>query len=121
MSSILRDIGRLLEPTDVRLLDLSSAWVHGVTFVGATLWTDYDLDGDPLLAAMRASEGMNDHDDIYVTHKECVTPLGLAAAHCSARTYLERAFTTSDKPLVVVTHHLPSRRSIDERLPRQRA
>jgi len=90
------------------------ATVAGVTFVGCTLWTDFALNGDPLLAAFRARESMNDYYKIYVTDGERLTPEGTAAAHAFSRGVLEERLPRrhADRPLVVMTHHLPSARSI---------
>ena len=49
---------------DVQMLD-NMTWTEGsVRFVGATLWTDYALDGDPERAMARAAVQMRDHSVI---------------------------------------------------------
>lgn len=99
-------------PRGVHFLDASSVVIKGVRFLGASLWTDYALDGDPRRGMAFAAGSMNDH---RLIHKEgrIFSPadaLALHGEHLSwLGTELEKPF---DGPTVVVTHHGPSRRSV---------
>lgn len=81
----------------------------GVTFAGCTLWTDYALDGNPVAAMLAADRAINDHRLIQGTYGRFTPDDAFRRYEFSASTLRERM---ADKPTVVVTHHLPSRRSI---------
>lgn len=100
---------------DFYFLEDAAATVAGVTFLGCTLWTDYALNGNAPLTMRRAALGMNDYRLIYETPPSPVTPANLAARHAASRAFLERRLPHDAGPTVVLTHHLPSPRSIDGR------
>ena len=101
------------ERSHICLLENSAVEINGFTFLGCTLWTDFQLSGIPA-AAMQTAEGfMSDYHiirfnpehrllrarDTVRLHSESVAWLRAALAKC------ERSRT------VVVTHHAPSSRS----------
>jgi hypothetical protein len=81
---------------------------RGVTFLGATLWTD--LTG----YEKRAQEFMNDYN--YTATREGdvirpVTPVDTTKWHLDDRTWLNQEIERAEEaglPVVVITHHLPS-------------
>lgn len=93
------------------------AVVAGCVFIGCTLWTDYALNGQPEQAKMMARMSMNDHRLIrdgdrvfdpgqaYIRHMRSRGILGERLPHRFP----------PEGPTVVMTHHLPSPRSIDGR------
>lgn len=96
-------------------LDDSSAVVEGVIFIGATLWTDYGMDP---VAAEAARRGMNDHRLIAWSKNpwQRFLPSHATQLHQASRKYIEAELKhDATAPVVVVTHHAPSRRSIDPR------
>lgn len=105
--------------TDVHLLQASSVVIDGVRFAGATLWTDYALDGDPIGSAKIAADGMKDHDLIGLRRRTGETsafmPGDAMAIHERHRTFIEDILAEPFQgPSVVVTHHAPSKRSISD-------
>jgi predicted phosphodiesterase len=91
----------------------SAVEINGFTFLGCTLWTDFQLAGDPAAAAKIAEETMSDYHFIRfnLEHR-------LLRAHDTARLHAEsvawlRAQLARGNPArtVVVTHHAPSARS----------
>ena len=115
-----RDIA--LHGDSVNLLENGTVVIDSVRFIGATLWTGYDLHG---LAkrerAMTSAEvGMNDH--VFI---RCRNDVGLSvrfsaeqalALHDSSRECLSRVLAQPhDGPTVVVTHHAPHPGSINPR------
>src|SRR5574341_785049 len=50
--------------THVRVLDKEEVVIDGVRFLAATLWTDFSVTGNPVLAAMEARLRMNDYSRI---------------------------------------------------------
>jgi len=113
--------------SNVHLLDRDEVVIAGVRFLGATLWTDFELDvprGTGLAAAMtNATRGLNDFAGLIrqrVHHppgERRFTPEDARREHQLSRAWLQ---TRLDAPLdagvfatVVVTHHAPSPRSMD--------
>ena len=102
-------------PNDILLLEKESVEIDGVIFVGATLWTDCN-NADPI-TMYTLRHGMNDYrvvqnyyadKDVY--HK--LIPEFTYADHLKAKKFISTtAKENSDKTIVVVTHHSPSRKS----------
>jgi hypothetical protein len=44
----------------VHLLENESCCIGDVVFLGATLWTDFALNGNPVVSEVTAQTGMND-------------------------------------------------------------
>ena len=87
----------------------------GIRFIGSTLWTDYrlgDLDELDRVGTMYlCGAAMNDHRLI-----PNFTPQDAAERHADSRWFVSRTLLRrTAEPTVVVTHHLPSARSIDPR------
>ena len=107
----------------VHLLDNGSVVIDGVRFIGATLWTDYRLDGaapEDVAWAMAVAEGrLNDHRQIAARRLpsyEAFTPAVAQALHARSRHWIKRTLQeTHDGPTVVVTHHAPHPGSVHPR------
>lgn len=105
----------ILRDLPVTLLNNSSAVVEGVVFIGATLWTDY---GHDPLAAEAARRGMNDHRRIAWSKDpwQRFLPSHATRLHEESVAYLTAEFQhDATAPVVVVTHHAPSVRSVHSR------
>jgi Icc-related predicted phosphoesterase len=115
----LRDSAR---SNGVHFLDGDEAIIDGVRFVGATLWTDYEIDGcDPEAVgrAMRnCQEGITDFGVIR-RWGGVLRPEDTREIHQAQRDWLRRALMGCTSlgegftgRTVVVTHHAPCARSI---------
>lgn len=110
---------------NVHLLDPGVVVIDGVRFVGATLWTDYDLNGEARRrdAMAAAARSINDHQSIAAEpiKRDGSPTRAWTPAHARARHLEERAFIDAElaKPFdgktVVVTHHAPHPGSIHRR------
>ncbi|MFD2054200.1 metallophosphoesterase [Mesorhizobium calcicola] len=108
---------------DVHLLSDDAVVIDGVRFLGATLWTDYALDGrerSERAWAMANAEGrLNDHKVIAwrtLPQYEAFTPLKALDLHERSRNFLQRELKTPfDGQTVVVTHHAPHPLSVNAR------
>lgn len=118
--------------TNVHLLENDSVEVQGVRFIGATLWTDFEIphgmpDGqDELDVDARRDLAFHvcirDIADFRYIHRSdergpgetgFVTIQELIARHKESRAYIERRLAEAyDGPTVVLTHHAPAPRSI---------
>ncbi len=109
---------------------------RGVHVIGATLWTDWGLNGADRAAVARgfARGSWPDCQRIVLTQQRSWSPHVAAGAHARSRAYIEDVLTsivcqehgiraspvsliTGVRPgdrAVVLTHHAPSRRSLPE-------
>jgi Icc-related predicted phosphoesterase len=105
--------------SQVFILNDEAKEISGVTFLGTTLWTDFRLLGDPVLSSREADQVMNDYRRIRVSPPyRRLRPADTLARHQRSRRWLmlqlaERA----PGPVVVVTHHVPSARSLGNHKP----
>lgn len=100
-------------------LDRSELVIGDVRFLGATLWTDFQLLGADLYqgAMHAASSGINDYQKIRLAKSgyRRIRPIDTAQWHRDDRIWLQqRLDTPSSGSTVVVTHMAPSGRSIPE-------
>jgi len=104
--------------SDVHFLENDFVIIEGVRFLGATLWTDYRLEGHQQMAMFHAQDRMNDHRAISLQRKpwKRFTPSEAARMHQESKIFIESALKADRQiPTVVVTHHSPSRGSVHER------
>ena len=105
----------------VTLLDRGTATINGVRFIGATLWTDFRLNGIPAEpAAHRAALSISDFDG-WILHRAGngrFTTHESARRHAEDRAFIERELAAARETgttAVVITHHAPTPRSIAPR------
>ncbi len=114
-----RDYLTSVLPKNIELLEKSYTEIDNVVIVGATLWTDLNK-GDPI-TALTLKSSMNDYRVIQNFYKDKnlyykLTPEETKADHMAARQYIsDIAKQFADRPVVVVTHHSPSRLSTKPR------
>lgn len=108
----------------VHFLEQDTVAIDGVRFLGCTLWTDFrvfEVSGRarsmPAEAAMQACERLlADYRAISVDEGGSTrrfAPTDAARLHAASRAWLERELGRPHAgPTVVVTHHLPSWRSV---------
>jgi Icc-related predicted phosphoesterase len=103
----------------ISVLENNAVEIAGVTFLGATLWTDFRLLGDPLLASREAGQVMNDYRRIRVNPSyRRLKPEDTIIWHRSSRRWLgDRLAEPLPRPVVVVTHHAPSALSLKNQEP----
>lgn len=117
------------EGTNVHFLYNDKVEIDGVRFLGATLWTDFELYRNAPLSMMIAQGKLNDFSNDPSTARIMRTgtmpfsahhALGehrqtMAFLHAELRTpYGEKGLEKYPGKTVVVTHHAPSERSIHE-------
>lgn len=105
---------------DVSLLENEAVVIGGCRFIGATLWTDYALNGewDRESAMQRANAKVRDHRQIFWrrSNRELFTAERAAAIHATSLGIIEGLLAERfDGPTIVMTHHAPSPRSITPR------
>ena len=96
-------------PAGIELLQNSKQTYEGVTFIGATLWAD--MDNADFTTMCDAQDVMTDYRTIKNNGRD-LTVLDTMQDHYHSRQYLEKTIPTIDGPVVVITHHAPSQRSV---------
>jgi predicted phosphohydrolase len=97
---VIQALQEIAEQTGVVLLNRDKTVIDGVTFLGATLWSDISLPD---------FQNMNDSRWVFGSHPEYLR------AFYQDRTWLETSLEGLDGPVVVLTHHLPTPRLIHKR------
>ncbi len=86
---------------------------ENVRFICATLWTDYGLHGAIEESSRLAERVINDHRLIKIDNNQPFLPVHARYRHKVSRSFIEQVLEQPfDGHTVVVTHHLPSARSI---------
>jgi len=113
-----RELKALCAGTNVHLLDAGEVVLGGVRFLGATLWTDFRLDGAGAAREAAMREAVRFMRDFSVVRIDGVpfTPQASAELFDAQAAWLEERLAEPHAgPTVVVTHHAPSPRSIHPR------
>lgn len=95
--------------TNVYVLENETLRIDDVTFVGATLWTDFALNGDAPRAMTIAAERLNDFKKIRTSaYRQRFLPHHALTRHLKSRAFLKAEMRKPrEGNLVVVTHHAP--------------
>jgi Icc-related predicted phosphoesterase len=112
---------RAAEDSNIHVLSNNIVQIGDFRFVGATLWTDYQLNGDAQDAMWHAQRNLSDH--MLISHqagekgeRSRFMPELARREHQKALAYLDAALDGFfDDRAVVVTHHAPSPQSIAEK------
>ena len=121
LDGVAAQLRELCEGTHVHLLDEAALVIDGVRFLGATLWSDFELFDEAGRRAASRTEAVRlvrDFSRIRVREGEgeVFTPECSAALFRRHTAWLEaRLAERHDGPTVVITHHAPSTRSIHPR------
>lgn len=100
--------------TSIYILENDVFEMDGVRFLGCTLWTDFRLLGDPVIAGYEAMTKLNDYRKIRVSPDfKKLRPIDTAALHMRSHHWLQQTLKKDDGyQNVVISHHAPSLRSI---------
>lgn len=124
MSELLNKVREKISGTHVHLLENDTVVLDGVRFIGATLWTDFALMHDfvqRMDAMLIAQQQMNDYQMIQLRRRheggeQMLTPSHMLDFHQASRAFIERELALPfEVKTVVVTHHAPSKVSVDQR------
>jgi predicted phosphodiesterase len=104
--------------TNVRVLNNEAVKVCGITFLGATLWTDFRLKGpgQAFWAMDAAQRQMNDYRQIRLSNQSYrrLQPQDTQRFHLESYKWLCESLPpkSHNGPVVVVSHHAPSSLSV---------
>ncbi len=116
-----QELKQLCAATQVRVLDCDEVVIGRHRFLGASLWTDFELFADPLLRAAaidEASRSMRDYSRIRRSQDgdDLFTPADSVTLHKQHVRWLQsRLAVAHDGPTVVISHHAPSPQSVHRR------
>jgi predicted phosphodiesterase len=60
LQKLIKELQELADGTNIHLLENGSCCIGDVVFLGATLWTDFALNGNPVVSEVVAQTSMND-------------------------------------------------------------
>lgn len=115
------ELRALADGTNIHLLDADALVIDGVRFLGATLWTDFQLFDGPAAnadAVVLARRMLRDFSRIRRAdaHSALFTPEDATSIFLRHAQWLDAQLaTTHAGPTVVITHHAPSPSSIHPR------
>ncbi len=95
--------------TNIHVLQNDAITINGVTFIGVTLWTDFNLFGNRDEAMRIAADIMNDYSKIRKDrYSRRLSPKDTLLRHIDARSFIQRQLREgSSERSVVITHHGP--------------
>lgn len=117
----LAELRALCIGSNILLLDNTAVVISGVRFLGTTLWSDFQLDGDGARREAVIREALSSMRDFSRIRRDAAgdgpfSPADAAALFRAHSDWLRRKFAESHAgPTVVLTHHAPSMRSIHPR------
>lgn len=104
--------------SNVHVLNNEECIIDGVRFLGATLWTDFEVEGETWrdIALVRAKTAIHDFIAIYSAEGAPFTPYQSKELHVESLVWLKMKLAEPfPGETVVVTHHGCSRQSIHRR------
>lgn len=117
IQKLVAKIKDLAAGTNVHVLENDRFEVGDAVILGATLWTDFRLHGDPVIAEVTAQTGMNDFRRIRLMPSyRRFQPKDARALHAQSLEWISKQMNEKHgRKLIVVTHHAPSPQSIPPR------
>jgi predicted phosphodiesterase len=102
------------ENTNVKILENDAVIIGDITFLGCTLWTDFNLYGKPKLSELEANLRMLDYRKIRLSpYNTQFRSSDTANIHKQSLAWLKQQLQNiSDTKKVVITHHAPSETSV---------
>jgi Icc-related predicted phosphoesterase len=113
---LIRKLKDLTRGTNIHVLENDFVKIDQVTFFGCTLWTNFELFGDPVYAGMECQGRMTDYrlikrEPTYSKMRSKDTAL----IHMRSVLWLKNTYPEKKGGKnVIVTHHAPSPRSLPE-------
>ncbi len=113
LPELTKTLQREADSSPIHVLENSAVEINGWTFLGCTLWTDFELAADPAAAMWAAELNMSDYSLIQFSPEgRLLTARDTARLHAESVAWLRGALARCDRArTIVVTHHAPSGRS----------
>lgn len=121
LASTANDLQALSAETNIHILDNTEMVLHGIRFLGSTLWSDFNLYGAGAIREQAITEALafiRDFSRIETgaSPAQTFSPSDMEALFNANRLWLQNKLDQPfDGPTVVITHHAPSPKSIHPR------
>lgn len=104
------------EGSNVHFLENDTVIIDGVRFIGATLFTDFNLHGNAPIDSVICHGAIKDFKRIDETPGEAITTQSYVRRFQESQFYISEALREEyDGPTVVVTHYCPTSLSVHEK------
>jgi Icc-related predicted phosphoesterase len=115
--SLLNKLRAKSKNSNIHILEKEAIVIDHITFHGVSLWTNFELFGDPRLAGYECEQKMNDYrlirlDPSYSKLRAIDTHLMFYDSLNWLKNSLANSTTETN---IVITHHAPSMKSVAER------
>jgi len=99
--------------SQICLLENDAVEINGYTFLGCTLWTDFQLSGNPASAMRIAEETMSDFHVVWFDRENRrLAARDTVRLHSESVAWLRQQLSKGNRArTVVITHHAPSGRA----------
>lgn len=111
--SLLRKLKEETKNSNIFLLENETIEINNVSFYGATLWTDFEINGQSRIAGYECEQVMTDFKKIRIEPRfSKIRHTDLIHIHKRTIKWLTESLTNSlNKKNIVITHHAPSIKS----------
>jgi Icc-related predicted phosphoesterase len=109
-----RTLKQQTQNTNISILENDTIQIEDITFFGCTLWTNFELFGNPRLDGYYCQQNMNDYKKIRREPSYSkIRSIDVAAINKTSTNWIEKEFSKNrGKKNIVITHHAPSSKSL---------
>ena len=102
--------------SNIHVLEKDVFSFNGVNFLGCTLWTNFELFGDPRLSGYQCQQVMTDFRKIRLSPKYSkMRSIDVASMHRQSAVWLQKKLKElQGQKNIVISHHAPSTKSVPE-------
>jgi predicted phosphodiesterase len=109
----LNDLKEKAENTNVKILENDTVTIGDITFLGCSLWTDFNLYRNPKVAEREAEKHMPDFQTIRLFPQNTILRANdTTKIHEQSLQWLTKELGQHTMKKVVITHHAPSEKSV---------
>lgn len=117
-----KKLQEITENSHIHVLDNREVIIHGIRFLGSTLWTDFSAWHDPHAASIAAGRGKHFYENGSKDFRK-ITSVGyrkllpyemIKMAQENKNWLLQKFLEPFDGPTIVVSHHPPSLKSLKQ-------
>lgn len=110
------DLKEQTKNSNIHILEKDIFRFNGYNFLGCTLWTNFELFGDPRLSGYQCQQLMTDFKKIRLSPKYSkLRSIDVAAIHRHSISWLKNSLAQlKEQNNIVISHHAPSLASVPE-------